>query len=357
LKDTNVIYVYINGVYKPEGEQIILQTIRKALGKQCTIYDRNEVKAMVRDVTLTDRSIFTSNPEKKVCLENGVLNLDTLEFTEHTPKEYFLSKSPVKYDLDAICPRIEEFLNQIVDKSDVQTVYEVVGYCLYPAYPIHKAFMMIGGGANGKSTLLNLIKTFLGTHNCSSISIQELEKNRFATSAISKKLANIYPDIPDIALRNTGKFKSLVGEDLIGAEEKFGKHFTFQNHAKLLLSANKIPETHDNTEAFFRRWMIINFPNQFTQFSTPKADTRLLKKLSTQNEMSGLLNKAVTALQELLDRGRFTGDKPTAQWREDYIRKSNPVGAFYMDCLEDGLHGFTVFSKPGGFRYGELSPV
>ena len=335
LKDNDEIHVYKEGVYVPEGEQIIIEAIRKALGEQCSIYDRNETKAIIRDATLTDREVFNHNPT--ICVENGILNLDTGEFKEHTPKEHFLTKIPVAYDPEAECPAIDKFHNEIVDKTDVQTLEEWIAYALYPEYPIHKALMAVGFGANGKSTWLNVVKAFLGKENCVGLSLQQLGNSRFATSALVGKYANIYADIPSAGLKYTGTFKMLVGQDLIGAEVKFGKHFTFENHAKLLFSANQIPETGDDTDAFFRRWIILNFPNQFTddKDTENKADHNLIEKLSTPKELSGLLNKCLKRLPDLLDRGYFYGDKPTAEWRIDYIRKSDPITAFYMDQLEE----------------------
>jgi len=103
----------------------------------------------------------------------------------------------------------------------------------------------------------------------------------------------------------------LVGNDLIGAEVKFGKHFTFENHVKLVFSANKIPETEDDTDAFFRRWIIIVFPNQFTDDKNAehKADHSIIDKLTTPEELSGLLNKSLKSLHNLLETNRFHGDK------------------------------------------------
>lgn len=337
MMDTGEIFVYDQGVYVPEGEKLIVEAIRKALGEQCNNYDRNETKGIITDTTLRKRTVFSHNPDHKICVENGILNLDTLEFTEHDPNEYFQTKIPVKYEPNATCPNIDKFHSEIVDPSDVQTLEELIAYCLYPEYPIHKAFMGVGFGANGKSTWLSMVKAFLGKENCSGLSLQQLGNSRFATSSLVKKLANIYADIPDSSLKNTGTFKMLVGQDLIGAEIKFGRFFTFENHAKLLFSANKIPETSDDTDAFFRRWMIIVFPNRFTDDKNAehKADHNLIRKLTTPLELSGLLNKCLKRLTELLDSGHFHGDKPTAEWRVDYIRKSDPITAFYMDCLEE----------------------
>jgi len=337
MQDTNEIFVYNEGVYVPEGEKIIIEAIRKALGEQCSTYDRNETKAIITDATLRDRKIFNHNPDHKICVENGILNLDTMEFTEHNDDEYFQTKIPVKYEPLAECPSIEKFHSEIIDQSDVQTLEELIAYCLYPEYPIHKACMLIGFGSNGKSTWLSMVKAFLGKENCSGLSLQQLGNSRFATSSLVGKFANVYADIPDSSLKNTGTFKMLCGQDLIGAEIKFGKHFTFENHTKLLFSANKIPETSDDTDAFFRRWIILVFPNRFTdeKDAENKADHNLIRKLITPMELSGLLNKCLKRLTPLLDRGHFHGDKPTAEWRIDYIRKSDPITAFYIDCLEE----------------------
>lgn len=350
VKEEEEILVYKQGVYVAEADEIVGNTIRQVLGDQATTYDRNELRGSIWDVTLTSGKIFSHNPEHKVCLENGILNLDSLEFEEHSARQYFRSKIPVIWNPEADCPRIDEFLHQVVNDSDVETLYELTGYCLYPAYPIHKAFMYVGDGHNGKTTFLNVQKAFLGAENCCGLSLQQLGQSRFATSALVGKFANVCADIPSTALQNTGTFKMLVGADLIGGEYKFGRHFTFENYAKLIFSANKIPETSDDTDAFFRRWMIIVFPNRFTSFSEPKANPSLLHELTTTNELSGLLSRAVKALQSLLDRGHFHGDKPTSEWREDYVRKSDPIAAFVMDCLLEEPDADLVISKADLYR-------
>lgn len=335
IQDSDVIYVYQDGIYKPNGEKIIVEAIRQVLGAKCNTYDRNELKALIHDQTLTDRKVFSSNPDKQVCLLNGVLNVNTLEFTDHSPLSYFLSRIPVNYNADVDCPRIHKFFTEIVAEEYVQQLYEIIGYCLYPGYPLHKGVMLIGSGANGKDTFLNLIKAFLGVENCTCISLQQLGLSRFSTSALPGKFANIYSDLSDVALKETGTFKMLTGESLIGAEVKFGKHFTFENKAKLLFSANKMPIAHDDTDAYYMRWLPIKFPNTFTAHSTPKADPQILEKLTTSTELSGLLNRAVKALNTLLDRGQFLHDKPTSELREDIIRESDPIGAFILDKLTE----------------------
>jgi len=337
MKDTDVIYVFNDGFYQPFGEILIKAECRKRLGKEYRKNRAAEVVDFIRASTYTDRR---EEPAHLIPLANGVLNLKTLELQPYSSELMFFNKLPVKYDPAADCPHIKNFLLEIAaSEEDVKILLEVIGFCLYREYFIAKALMLVGGGSNGKSTFLNLVKAFLGKENVSSRSLQDLEENRFAKADLHHKLANIYADLPDKALFRTGTFKMLTGRDLITAERKFQHSFTFENYAKLLFSANKVPEAFDDSDAFFRRWLIVVFPNQFIN---DKADPYILQKLTTPEELSGLLNLVLPVLKKLLEKGQFSVSKTTEEIREDYIRKSSPIAAFVMDCLEVDSEAFIV---------------
>ena len=330
LRDTERILYYDEGVYRKGGEQLIKQKVAEIWGDHATAHDMNEIINIIQWSTYTDRSEFDN---MKIALENCVLDLETFQVLNHSPEIKTIIKIPVYYDPDAKCPAIDKFLHEVLHPEDVPTIYELIGYCLYPRYHIHKAFMFVGDGSNGKSTLIELIKTFLGRENVVSIPLQKLEYDRFSLAQLYGKLANLYADLPDIALKSTGVFKMLTGGDPLSADVKFSREFiNFTNTAKLIFSANKIPKTYDDTDAFFRRWVILNFPNKF---EGDKRDENILQKLTTKEELSGLLNKAIEGLKRLLSRGDFTTTRSTEEWREAYIRMSDPVGAFVMDMVEE----------------------
>src|SRR6266550_712881 len=44
----------------------------------------------------------------------------------------------------------------------VELAFEIAGYCLWPAAPLRRAVMLLGGGRNGKSTFLGLLRALLG---------------------------------------------------------------------------------------------------------------------------------------------------------------------------------------------------
>ncbi len=337
FKDTGAICVYKDGVYHQYGEVLIREECGKRLGEEYKKTRAEEVIEFIKVSTYVERR---EEPPHLIPLKNGVFDLKSCQLLPHSPDFMFFNNINVKYDPDASCPNIEKFLKEVTASSeDVELLYEVIAFCLYREYFIAKALMLVGEGSNGKSTFLNLIKTFLGKENTAGRSLHELENNRFAKADLHHKLANIYADLPNKALATTGTFKMLTGRDLIHAEHKFQQGFTFENYAKLLFSANRVPEVHDDSDAFFRRWLILVFPKQFIN---EKADPHLLEKLTTEEELSGLLNKALTALKRLLERGCFTSSKTVDSIREDYKRKSSPVAAFVFDCLETDVDSFII---------------
>jgi len=335
FRDDESIYVYVDGCYRPEAEALIRQICKEKLKDEYRKSRASEVIDHIKTSTYVERREESPN---LIPLKNGVLDLNSMELKPHSPDYMFFNLIPVKYDPKANCPNIIRFLHEITgNDGDLLKLIEWAGYCLYRGHFIHKALMLVGDGENGKSTFLRLVKAFLGKENVSGRSLQDLVENRFAKADLSHKLANIYADLPDRALRETGTFKMLTGEDLIHAEKKFRDSFTFENYAKLLFSANKVPDVYEDTRAFFRRWDIIVFPNVFTG---DKKDEKILDKLTSEEELSGLLNLALEALKGLLKRGDFSYSKTVEEIRDDYRRKSSPIYAFVTDLLETDSDAF-----------------
>jgi len=335
MMDSKEIHVYIDGYYQSIGEVVIKRECKKRLQDEYRRNRAGEVIDYVEASTYVKRREELSN---LLPLNNGVLDINTMELKPHTPEYMFFNKLPVNYDPEADCPEIRKFHKEITnDEQDITVLEEIMGYCLCRGYPLHMALMLVGGGANGKSTWLALVRTFLGAQNVSGRSLFELEEVRFARADLFSKYANIYADLPDRALQRTGMFKMLTGGDQLAAEKKFRDSFHFVNYAKLLFSANKVPETVDDTDALFRRWIIITFPNVF---NGETCDPEKLEKITTEPELSGLLNLALAALKRVLNNGGFSHIKSTDDIREDYIRKSSPIASFVMDCLEVDTDAF-----------------
>jgi P4 family phage/plasmid primase-like protien len=302
MNDTGEIYYYdaYKGMYLPGGE-ILIETEAEESENRILTYKVNEIINKIKRRTYKSRTEFDRDLDL-LNLKNGLLNVITGELVEHSSEYLSLVQLPINYDPKAKCPNILRFLGQVLRPKDVFTVLQLFGYCLLRTAKYEKAVMCCGLGDNGKGTLLKLVERFLGEQNVSHASIQELNNDRFAIADLHGKLANVCADLKAEKLTNTGTFKMLASGDTIRAQKKHGQSFDFRNIAKLIFSANEIPESDDQTYAYFKRWIILLFDRVFLG---EDKDTNLIGKLTTDEELSGLLNLAIIALRQLIKENGF----------------------------------------------------
>jgi len=330
------------GVYRENGERIVkklcellwtkglvLKYLKPIKLKKLTTHFVNEVINTIKRRTYVSNSEFDKDPFI-INVKNGLLDIRTKELQPHSPNYLSRIQINAEYNPNAKCEKIDKFISEIVPEEYRKLLYQIPAYCLFPDYKYEKAFMLVGSGENGKSTYLNLLRIFLGEENVSQVSLQNLVYNRFAPARLIGKLANIFADIPSTEINSTGIFKMLTGEDTIDVEKKFKDAFAFKNRAKLIFSANELPPVNDRTWAFWRRWILIEFPYKFDGKERPK-DPDILKKLTEKEELSGFLNKIIEEYVNLLQNGF---DIEQTELGDIWMRKSNSVYAFVKDCLE-----------------------
>ena len=194
--------------------------------------------------------------------------------------------------------------------------------------------MLTGIGSNGKSTLLNLLNAFLGSDNVSKVPLQELDENRFKRADLFGKLANVFADLDSRALQRSTYFKTITTGDDIDAERKHKDPFSFRPFCKLIFSANEIPKSNDRTFAYYRRWIIIPFPNKFEGRSDNK---NLIDELTTPEELSGLFNHALHGLERLIANQEFSENKTTREALEQYKTANDNVKEFLEECCVVGM--------------------
>jgi putative DNA primase/helicase len=333
-------YDPIEGIWRPDGKAVLGKLMEETIGKKLKARYFNNVYQIVKMRSYIDLEKFKTK-KHLLAVNNGfrgTLNLERGELEENSPYHYLMSKIPVKYDPKLKCPLIDKFLKEVYPENP-DILYEIAGYCLWKDYPLHKWFILVGEGKNGKSTYLNLVKALLGKENVSEVELQDFDKNRFASAQLLGKLANICADISERGMKNTGRLKMLTGGDRVFAEFKGKDGFSLDNHAKMLYSCNQLPATADDTIAFHRRAVILEFKQVFTEGKN--ADPDLLKKLTAPEELSGFLNKCVKALKNVLDNHEFTGLKPAEERMDYYTRLSDPAKYFLQkfvveaDDMED----------------------
>jgi P4 family phage/plasmid primase-like protien len=289
-------------------------------------------------------------------LKNGLLDVKTGAFGLHDPALLSVIQLNCNYDAEAGCPSFLKFLNEVLPTENVLLVQELFGYCLVPVTVAQKAFILFGPGQSGKSTILSVLEHLLGGQNISSVEWQDLG-DRFKTAQLFGKLANIAADIPARALEDTSVFKTIVGEDSVTAERKFKNPFSFKPFSRLLFSCNKLPFSKDNTNAFYRRLIIIPFSNVIP---AERVDKHLKEKLYT--EADGILTWALVGLQRLMKNNyTFSENAVTREQTERYKLENSNVLAFIAEhcvinpsCIvkrERLYQEYKKYCEENGFKY------
>ncbi|MCB9556879.1 MAG: hypothetical protein H6707_12305 [Deltaproteobacteria bacterium] len=329
----NRIYVFKGGVYRPEGQKLIQKRTQDILGAQSRRHCGVETCYWIE----TERRVADAEVDagELVNVANGLLNPRTGELNPHSPSDLSTVQLPTEWNPNAYHERADQFLREVLpDEATRLMVLEFAGYLLSPHCRYQKALMLTGEGSTGKSTLLDFIVATIGQANVSSVRLQNLD-SRFQTACLLGKLANVHADLPSAALKDSGTFKMLVSGDVLTGEHKYEQPFNFRNRAKLIFSANELPPTVDRSWAFFRRWLVVRFAQQFG--NGRPLDPYLSDKLRQPDARSYLLRLAVEGLQRLERRGGFDETDATQAELAEYRRAADNVVAFYEDCCEFNL--------------------
>jgi len=206
-------------------------------------------------------------------VKNGTIDLRTGELRPPHRENLITGIAPVDYDPDAPCDLWEKFIYQIMDFNQrpdtavrMTTFLQLaLGYSLTGDCREECLFILWGGGANGKSTLVNTISELLGDYS----------RNTPVESLLSRPKGGEIPT--DIARLDGPRFvttsevdrgrrlaeslvKALTGRDTITARYLYGEFFDFTPQFKLWLSTNNKPIIKGADDAIWRRIMFIRFP-------------------------------------------------------------------------------------------------
>lgn len=293
------------------------------------------VKASIMEALRRKARLYnpTEPPITWVQFGRDIVDIKTLTSYKPNSKVFMRNSIPWKVGVSEETPMIDDLLKSWVGDKDVFTLKEIMAYCLYRDYPIHRVFALIGAGRNGKSTYLNLIKKFIGLENFATTDLNNLLENRFESATLYLKLAGLMGECSEKTLTRTDMLKRLSGQDETRVELKGKMPFSCTNYAKLIMSMNALPMTMDNSLGFYSRWLIINF-NKNT-FANEKD---VLGEIPSF-EMENLVCFSLKALQSLLNRGRFANEGDFKEREKTYERFSNPIGRFMLENCEENCEG------------------
>ncbi|MBT7805084.1 hypothetical protein HN766_06335 [Candidatus Poribacteria bacterium] len=331
--------MYSGGVYRPDADEELSFVEQAAhylyAGKSSAANVRRVLDWLTLDTSVA-RDAIEPLGQEWVNSKSGWVSWRSGETIPHSPDVHSTVQIPYAYDPDADCPEIHTFLANVLPQDAVTFVQEMLGLLLIPEMKYQRFFVFKGDGSNGKSVLLDVIRTFLGDAACGQASLQSLTSNRFAASTLVGKRANICGDLSSLAIRNPSILKQLTGGDFMWCEQKYRDPGGFQPKVHLLFSANELPRSSETNEGYYRRWTIIPFPNRF---EGSDIDHDLRAKLTTPQEMSGLLNVAMEGLRRLDQRGDFDIPRSVEAELDAYRERNEPTRRFLLERFAPDANG------------------
>jgi P4 family phage/plasmid primase-like protien len=327
IQETNEICEYRDGVYHQKAKYKILRRIESIMEGNVTRQFREEVLEHIRISTYVSIDDFDPDPDI-LNLRNGLFHVRKGELTPHTPNYLSLNQLPVSYGPKVRARLFEQSLKEALpDVDDRLLLLDHFAACLWRNPRLKKALILFGDTDSGKSTFLNVLIALIGHENVSDVTLQDLEQHRFQTFNLVGKLANIFADIDKKELAQSRRFKTSMGGDRITVEKKFGQPFETYLYAKQIYSCNQIPETRDESDAFFNRWDMIGWKVRFAK------DDTLLSRLTQPEQLSGILNILLKRLRRIVKLGVIPNSQTPDEVRAIWLAQSDFVTMFWNENI------------------------
>jgi phage/plasmid-associated DNA primase len=291
--------------------------------------------------------------EAVIAFENCAFNWDTLTCEPHNPEKLITHYIPHPVDVELLSKLLEtDITEDVVSNVAPKTLkafkqwvgekwillFEILGFTLYPR-PYKKAILLtdaedvMGRGDTGKSTFIRYLQSILGPENYSTVAVQEFTRrnqDKGKTSMIFRKLANFYPDLPEEAFENIGEFKVVTGEDAIPIRMLYKQAFVWRNpYVKHIYSANKPPVVRGADDAFWNRWLVVEFIGGF------KEKIREFEK-TLYDEIPKAIAIGIVAFYKVLKRGHFSYENTPEDAKIKWLSRSDSVFSFMVWAKSSG---------------------
>lgn len=277
--------------------------------------------------------------------KNGTLEVkptgETL-FREFREADLLFYQLEFNYNPEAKTEKFNVFLDRVLpDKEQQMILSEFLGYIFVKnsVLKLEKSLILYGTGANGKSTLFEIIYALLGKENISTFSLQNLTgETGYYRAKLINKLLNYASEIS--SKMDSTIFKQLSSGEPIEARLPYGEPFQMEDYAKLMFNTNELPKDVENNNAFFRRFIILEFSQTIP---VEERDPKLASKIK-ETELTGIFNWIIDGLKRLIAQEGFTQSDAANQALESYRLQSDSVYLFLSEMgYEPGpTHEYTL---------------
>ena len=283
-------------------------------------------------------------------VENGTIDLKTGRLRDHRREDYLTQLCPVAYDPTATAPTWERFLLDIMagNRNLVAFLCRAVGYCLTGIVSERVLFVLWGGGANGKSTFLDIIRRLLADYGHKlrreALALGKLEPGRPCpeVAGLRGKRFAYLSETKEGGQLDEALVKELTGGEYLRTRDLHEKEFGFSPEFHLWVGTNHKPVIRGTDEAIRDRLPLIPFPVRFVEAPNGDLNNPLVRPMDKElagrlaEELPGILAWAVRGCLEW-QRGGLAMPDEVRDATDAYHAEMDFIEAFLGECCVRGF--------------------
>lgn len=290
----------------------------------------------------TDRTFFEKAPNGVACLQSFYSVQDAAISKEPLGLNHRQKQSLDFEPADMETPLFDAFMHETFcspvegeEEGQRRLLEEYSGAAMLGLAPrFQKAFLWLDRyGRAGKGTLQSIYKNLVPECLTTAISPVGWREEYYLARLAGQRL-NVVGELAEDKPIPAAEFKSVLGGDMVTGRFPTQRPFSFRNEAMHLFMSNHFIKTNEHSEAFYARWVLVEFPNSRLKSGLP-LDSSVAERI-IKAELPGIAFKALNGGARLLHQGAFSAsavhDRLMAEWR----RTSSSVEEFIHDFCELG---------------------
>jgi P4 family phage/plasmid primase-like protien len=263
-KDKSIMQMAIDAAQFVEQTQISGDQLKWAQGSSNKERIVNAITLAGTDPEVLVQAIELDSQANDLCTPNGIVNLQTGEIRPAVKGLDLNTRQTTVTPKTIPTPIWDSFLREVIQEEDrINYLQELLGASLFGDARYHVLPVLAGSGANGKSTLLDVVAGILGDYSASMpenflldtssnthpTEIARLRGIRFAMASETR---------PDGKF-NESRVKMLTGGDMLSARFMNKNFFDFRPTHTLFLAVNHLPAVKSGGDGFWRRLRKMDF--------------------------------------------------------------------------------------------------
>ncbi|WP_230769519.1 DNA primase family protein [Sphingomonas sp. Leaf4] len=252
----------------------------------------------------------------------------SLTDSDHDPVDLLTRVCSTNWEPGAVNTAWIDFMKEVLPDPEVRWfTQKLMGYIATGKTDEQIFILLQGKGGDGKSTMINVLRTVLGDYAVVGNVKTFLTEANTGAGAATPELVRFVGDTRLISLQEPKRGQALAEERVkqftggspVTYRANYGDEGEFEPRGKVIMEVNARPRISGDDDGIWRRIVIVLFPRQFKGTARVKGmDTKLLAA-----GRPGILNWLLDGIHGYLREG-LEPPKAVSEAIEEYRRSANP---------------------------------